>query len=394
MGSCALYIHFPFCKHKCIYCDFYSITLLRSKKQFILSLLKEIQFYHSNPPFDFNSFSTLYFGGGTPSLLTPDEFYLILKTIRTFFKLTPDVEISIEANPGTVLEQHLLAYRKAGINRMTIGVQSFNDNELKILTRIHSAKQAIKAIQSARQAGIDNIGIDLIFGIPGQSPASWRQNLEQAVDIRPRHISMYGLTYEPGTPLTKAVEKGELLKCDEELERDMYLTGIEFLENAGYEQYEISNFALPGDRSQHNQKYWDGSCYIGLGPSAHSYDGAHRWWNVADVNSYCDKLTKGHLPVEKKEILTKNHKLEELVLLGLRRVQGINLPEWKQLSKRDLLHQAENVINQIGGIDTTTLPFKSCKSGKLLTKTNQSLCLTREGLLLYDTICEKLLDII
>ncbi len=394
MGACALYIHFPYCKHKCIYCDFYSITLLKSKEQFIESLLKEIQLYKSNPPFDFNPFSTLYFGGGTPSLLSPDEFTLILKTIQTSFKLTQNIEISIEANPGTVLEKNLFAYRKAGINRMTIGVQSFNENELKILTRIHSTKEAVKAIHSARQAGFDNIGIDLIFGIPGQSLASWRDTLKKAVDILPQHISMYGLTYEAGAPLTRAVEKDELFKCDEELEREMYLTGIEFLEKAGYEHYEISNFALPGARSLHNQKYWDGSCYIGLGPSAHSYDGDHRWWNVADVNSYCTTLTKSLLPVEKKERLVENHKLEEMILLGLRRVEGINLSEWKQKTNQDLLHQAKNILNQFGGIETTIPSFKSSKTGKLLTKVNQSLCLTREGLLLYDTICEKLLDII
>lgn len=341
-----------------------------------------------------NPFSTLYFGGGTPSLLSPEEFTLIFNTIKTTFQLDSEPEISIEANPGTVLEKNLFAYKKAGINRLTLGVQSFYDGELKTLTRIHSSKEAVKAVHSARQAGFDNLGFDLIFGIPGQSLLSWRETLNKAVDFNPQHISMYGLTYEADTPLTRAAEKGEMIKCDEELERDMYLTGIEFLEKAGYEHYEISNFALPGARSQHNQKYWDGSAYLGVGPSAHSYDGGHRWWNAADVENYINTLTRDQLPVEKKEKLSENQKLEEVILLGLRRVEGLNLAEWKQKSKHDLLQQAEKILNLLGGVETTVPPFISSKTGKLLTIVNQSLCLTREGLLLYDTICEKLLEII
>ncbi len=394
MGDCALYIHFPYCKHKCIYCDFYSITVLKSKKLFVHSLLKEIQLYKSTPPFYMNSFSTLYFGGGTPSLLSPEEFTLILNTIKTSFQLDGDAEISIEANPGTAPEKNLIAYKKAGINRLTLGVQSLHDGELKRLTRIHSSTGAVKAFHSARQAGFDNLGIDLIFGIPGQLLLSWRETLTKAVDLQPQHVSMYGLTYESGTPLTRAAEKGELSKCDEELERDMYLTGIEFLEKAGYEHYEISNFALPGARSRHNQKYWDGSFYLGFGPSAHSYDGGHRWWNAANVENYIKTLTKDQLPVEKKERLAKNQKLEELILLGLRRVEGLRLAEWKQKSKQDLLQQAERILTLLGGFETTIPPFKPSKTGKLLTICNQSLCLTREGLLLYDKICEKLLEII
>jgi len=340
------------------------------------------------------SSSTLYFGGGTPSLLSQDELTLILNSIHKTFELTDNAEISIEANPGTVLEKNLFGYKKVGINRITLGVQSFNESDLKTLTRIHSATEAINAIRSARQAGFDNIGIDLIFGIPGQSLKSWQETLKRTIDICPQHISMYGLTYEAGTPLTRAVEKGVLFKCEEELERDMYLTGIKFLEKAGYEHYEISNFALPAARSLHNQKYWDGSSYIGIGPSAHSYDGDNRWWNFADVNNYCTTLAKNLQPVEKKEILTDNQKIEELILLGLRRIEGINLIEWEQKTKQDLLHQAAYILNQLGRIESDLPSFQSSKTGKLFTKVNQSLCLTRQGLLLYDTICEKLLDII
>jgi oxygen-independent coproporphyrinogen-3 oxidase len=258
-------------------------------------------------------------GGGTPSLLSGAEMCGLLQSVKSGF--TPDsaCEITCEANPGTLTKSRLQEYRQAGINRLSLGVQSFNDAELRALDRIHTAAEAESSCKLARLAGFNNLSIDLIYGIPGQTLACWQTTLNKAMDVGPEHISMYGLTYEPHTRLTYALQNGRVQKCDEELEREMYLAAKETFESAGYQQYEISNFARSEFCSQHNQKYWDGSAYLGLGPSAHSFDGNRRWWNIRDVSLYCDRLEKHLLPGENDEILTDAQKAVELMMLGLRR---------------------------------------------------------------------------
>lgn len=391
MTEAALYIHFPFCLHKCNYCDFYSITNQNLKSKYIEALQTEIKLYEKSPPFGGFSFSTLYFGGGTPSLLSPNEVNNIISLARNTFFLTKDVEISLEANPGTLESAPFADYLKAGVNRLTIGTQSFNDRDLKFLTRIHSAAQAENAILSAQKAGFRNIGIDLIFAIPGQRLSDWEKNIRKAIELKPQHISMYGLTFEEKTPLTKAMHLGKVVKCDEELERQMYLLGKQYLESAGYEHYEISNFALPGYRSHHNQKYWDGSPYLGLGPSAHSFDGKHRRWNFADVNKYVRSLENKNLPIETEEDISQQQQKLELVLLGLRRTEGINLKNWEHVTGRRFIDQTKKVIEKMGGLGNSA-PFLSSSDARLLTAKNGNLGLTQEGLLLYDTICLELAE--
>ncbi len=392
MSSVSLYFHIPFCKHKCIYCDFYSITSLGNTATFIKSLNIELEQVLDN--IKDHSVSTIYFGGGTPSLIGPSIYKSILERIKSQTNTTLDCEISFEANPGTLLDANLVDFLNAGFNRITIGTQSFQDDELKILSRIHNSEQAVSAIQKARNAGFKNIGIDLIFGIPDQSRSSWENNILKAVELAPDHISMYGLTVEQGTPLDKAIRNRTLYKCDEELERDMYILGTDILEKHGYHLYEISNLAKPGMESRHNQKYWDGSTYYGLGPSAHSFDGNARWWNIANFHQYNASLQKSISVIENNEILTHEQRLEEMILLGLRRTTGISMKAWQNLAGYELQTKAADVITRLGGIDSDTKPFVQSPTGKLLTLNKKSLALTRQGLLLYDSVCEHFFDII
>ncbi len=392
MQTAALYIHFPFCTNKCIYCDFYSITDQSWQKRFLSALAAEIELAKTTPPFEGFVFSTIFFGGGTPSLMSAEEISFILSLLKSRLLFADDIEVTCEVNPGTLTRNKSKAFRAAGINRLSIGVQSFQDDELRALTRIHNAHTAHQSVQYARQAGFDNISIDLIFGIQGQTLASWRQTLAAAVQLRPQHISMYGLTVEPDTPLHRLIGKGKMQKCDEELEREMYLLGKETLEAAGYEHYEISNFALPGYRCRHNEKYWDASPYLSLGPSAHSFDGVHRWQNVRDVKAYCEKLESGQPAIAAKENLTRQQRELELILLGLRRREGLSLTTWQDIAGNDFLQISKTVINDLGGYDERARPF--APSDKLLGLTRDTLFLTREGLLLYDSICNHFASIV
>jgi oxygen-independent coproporphyrinogen-3 oxidase len=389
MNEAALYIHFPFCRQKCNYCDFYSITHLDHIDEYLDALKKEIELYQDNPPFGGLSFSTLFWGGGTPSLLSSTLSADVMEHLRQGFSFTPSVEVTCEVNPGTIDLVYLSALREAEVNRLSIGVQSFVDSELKTLTRIHSARQAEQAVAMAQKAAFDNIGVDLIFGLPGQSLDSWEHTLKKAIALRPSHISAYGLTIEAGTVLAQLIESGQVRRCDEELERELYLLGKKLLDNAGYLHYEISNYALPGYECQHNRKYWDGSPYLGFGPSAHSFDGKKRWWNADDVYLYAQKLERGQLPVIEEEQLSREQRLLEMILLGLRRRKGIDLKAWQQCAGIDLL-QSTKLFQSLGGIDSTAQPFSKSVSGQFLALEDHHLSLTTQGLLLYDSLCQQL----
>lgn len=389
--SAALYIHVPFCRRKCIYCDFYSVTQLSRVKSFLSALRTEIQL--SANRFQAISFSTIYLGGGTPSLLSPKEMSGILDQLFETFTILPDAEISIEVNPGALLAHHLAGYKKAGFNRLTIGVQSFFEKDLKFLTRIHTAEEAVFAIRAARRAGFENIGVDLIFGVVGGTMLRWQENIQKVVDFSPEHISIYGLTYEEGTPLQNTLRSGMIEKCDEELERDMLLYGARKLRDAGYEHYEISNFARPGCRSRHNQKYWDGSSFIGFGPSAHSYDGLTRWWNVCDLSAYTEMLAKGVLPVAGQETLRPDDRIHELILLGLRRREGLDLRTLSDLVGLSVETIVDRLRRVLGELDTSP-PFCHSSANFLLTKHKNRLHLTAQGLLLYDSVCEKFSSVV
>jgi putative oxygen-independent coproporphyrinogen III oxidase len=354
------------------------------------ALHREIRLYEESPPFGGLVVSSLYIGGGTPSLLSPGDLTPIMSQLRTSFVLSPDAEITLEGNPGTVVDRYLEGYQKLGVNRLSLGIQSFQDEELSFLRRIHNVRQARRSFCAARKVGFDQIGVDLLFALPGQTMDSWQSTLDGVIELEPDHISLYALTLEPGTPLTRAVSENKIARCDEGLEREMFVGGKEKLENFGFVHYEISNFARMGKMSRHNLMYWDGHKYAGLGPSAHSYDGDHRWWNVADVMGYCEKLENGDFPVQHRESLSDMNKKIELLMLGLRKRSGINPLAWKQLTGTDLLAFMSASIDQMGGIDATAQPFAASSKHRFFTTENGALCLTLDGLLLYDSICVKL----
>lgn len=318
-----IYIHIPFCIKKCPYCDFYSITDQSLKQPFIEALIKEMQMASSHPFL----FDTLYFGGGTPSVLKPENIDSIIENAYGLFNISIDTEITIEVNPGTVTTEKLKGYQSIGINRINIGVQSFNDSILNFLGRIHSVNEADLTIKGARKSGFDNIGVDLIYGIPGQTKEMWLSDLQRAIEFEPEHISCYMLTYEKGTPLDRDRQQGKFKPVHDNLLAELFETTIEYLSAHGYVQYEISNFAKNAYRkSMHNLKYWSFSPYLGFGPSAHSFIEPRRYWNCRSVKKYIENIIKeDRLPIEEKEILSKEQRMMEMVYLGLRKTDGIDM---------------------------------------------------------------------
>jgi oxygen-independent coproporphyrinogen-3 oxidase len=334
-----LYIHIPFCINKCRYCDFYSITDLALRERFCAALKQEMGLVGAFPtPFD-----TIYMGGGTPSILDSGQISGILEAAFRRFPLATESEITLEANPGTLSLKKCRDYRSMGINRLQIGIQSFQDRYLKFLGRIHSSDDATHAIQYARNAGFRNIGMDLIYGLPGQTRADLLADLRRAVSFEPEHVSCYMLSCEPGTPLDDARKQGEFRMAPEDDVADQYLSVVEFLEANGYEQYEISNFARrhpidPGYwRSRHNQKYWRSDPWLGLGPSAHSYDLPERRWNHRHLKPYLESVSSGRIPVEGSEMLTPEQQMMEAIFLGLRTTDGISISEFEGRFQRSLM---------------------------------------------------------
>ncbi|MCD4764570.1 MAG: radical SAM family heme chaperone HemW [Desulfobacterales bacterium] len=317
-----IYVHIPFCSKKCPYCDFYSITDQSLKQSFIEALIQEIQMV-SNPSLVCD---TLYFGGGTPSVLKAKNIERIIENAYRLFNFLHDTEITIEVNPGTVTNEKLKGYQSVGINRINIGVQSFNDEFLDFLGRIHSSDDADLTIRGARKAGFDNIGIDLIYGIPGQTKKMWFSDLQRAVEFEPEHLSCYMLTYEKGTPLDRERRQGRFKPVAGSLLAELFETTMEYLTAHGYVQYEISNFAKNASRiSRHNFKYWSFSPYLGFGPSAHSFIQPRRYWNCRSVKKYIESIKEGRVPIEEKEILSKEQRMMEMIYLGLRKTDGIDI---------------------------------------------------------------------
>jgi oxygen-independent coproporphyrinogen-3 oxidase len=317
-----LYVHVPFCRGKCPYCDFYSTPALSLVKPWLESLRKEALFYTDR----FQAFDSLYFGGGTPTILSDDQFQELVDFLRDHFIFAEDTEITVEANPEDVTRDKLVALRSCGVNRLSIGVQSFNDNELAALKRRHSARDAEAALELARSAGFENTGIDLICLVPGQTHESWINSLTRALSFEPAHLSCYQMTFEESTPFGRMKAEGRIAAADEETERAFFLLTSRFLEEHGFIHYEISNFARDeASRSRHNGKYWRHVPYLGLGPAAHSFDGAARWWNLRSVKQYCRALEKELRPVEGSEVLTADQLRLERLSLGMRTRDGIPL---------------------------------------------------------------------
>jgi len=386
-----LYIHIPFCISKCHYCDFYSLTSISAIPDFLDALFKEMEMYHNRfNPFDPSAaprlrrelsrtpalqsrdkgalrvnpeqasafrpgsrrVDTVYIGGGTPSLLSPQQLESILKRVRKNFDLISNTEITpeitIETNPADLDRSSLESMREIGINRINIGVQSFDEKVLSFLGRRHSVKQAVSAVEASRKARFHNIGLDLIYGVPEQDINSWLDTLKQAVAFSPEHISCYQLTLEAKTPLGIRCQAGEFSLPGEELQYEFFMKTSEFLKDAGYIHYEVSNFAKgPGCTSRHNQKYWDHSPYLGLGPSAHSFQCNRRWWNHRSLDQYLAVIKAGNLPFEETEILTMEQLRLEALYLGLRTKKGVSLQDFKNQYHYDLFKEKKKILSKL-----------------------------------------------
>ena len=314
-----IYVHIPFCKSRCLYCDFFSTTQLERREEYVQALLKEIA---ERVP-DNEQITTIYFGGGTPSLLEIEQIERLLTALLTKSP-TPPIEITLEANPGDLTLDKLLALRKMGINRLSIGVQSFDNAELQLLGRRHNAEQARQAVRDAQTAGFDNISIDLMYALPDETITTWKRDINEALALNVQHISCYCLSYESGTPLTNKLNAGQIVSVDEDIENRMYDELCKTLTANGFIHYEVSNFALPKKQAKHNTSYWNNIPYIGLGAGAHSYDGHKRRWNIADLEAYVKRMLSGSEYWE-EEMLTEEQKNIEHVMLGLRTNLGIPL---------------------------------------------------------------------
>lgn len=328
-----LYLHIPFCLRKCGYCAFNSQLLPDSGlNDYVALLLAEMELVRASGTTGVQ-LDSIYFGGGTPSLLEAGQARLLLETAAGLFGSSPDCEITLEANPGTIDRARLTAFREAGVNRLSLGVQSFDDTFLECLGRIHNAKQARQAFRDARQAGFTNIGIDLIHSLPAQNIAQWRTDLLEAVTLAPEHLSIYGLTIEEGTPFYTRYPSGSPEKTDEDLSADMFEMADDLLTAAGYEHYEIANYARPGRRSRHNSGYWHRDGYLGLGVGAHSFlkdgDGV-RFSNASGLPEYRSAIVSGRLPHPDGQRLPREEAMEEFMFLGLRMAEGISLDEFER----------------------------------------------------------------
>ncbi len=365
-----IYIHIPFCKQACNYCNFHFTTSTTYKNDFLAALLKEIELqkdYLANEKIE-----TIYFGGGTPSLLRPEEILSILGKIRGSFSIDDNAEITMEANPDDINETKLSGWGLAGINRLSIGIQSFFDEDLKWMNRSHNAAQAKKSIELAQKKGFNNITIDLIYGAPLLTDEKWEQNVRTALQFKIPHLSCYALTIEPKTPLQKMIREHKKVDIDPDKQAAQFLTLMEWLSAAGFEHYEISNFAKPGFRSRHNSSYWQGKKYLGLGPSAHSFNGTERQWNISNNKKYIDSVNSGVIPFEKEE-LSSSQKQNEYIMTSLRTLEGMSLEKLNRETIASILEKSKKYIER-----------------ELMFSEENFLKLTRKGRLLADGIAADL----
>ncbi len=365
-----IYIHIPFCRQACHYCNFHFSTSLKQKGPMVQAICREIAL--TTPFAADETIETIYFGGGTPSLLSMTELSSILQAIQQKFTVSPQAEITLEANPDDIHSAILHDWRQLGINRLSIGIQSFLPEELGWMNRAHTATQAKDCIRLARSAGFDNFSADLIYGSPLLSDNDWKQNVDWMIENDIPHISCYALTVEPSTALHKMIDLNKKAPVDAERQAAQFLLLMDWLPGAGYEHYEISNFARPGMRSRHNSSYWKGVPYYGFGPSAHSYNGSSRQWNVASNAGYMQALSQGNIPAE-AELLTREQQLNEYIMISLRTMEGIDMGHVQE-------HFGEKEAGRIW-----LLAKKYSDGGKIITG-NSRLILTNEGKLLADGI--------
>ncbi|MBT5868736.1 MAG: radical SAM family heme chaperone HemW [Nitrospinaceae bacterium] len=377
MNSLGLYLHIPYCLHKCGYCDFNSHPENQAEAEvYISALLAEIDHYAVK--LKEKKVPTVFFGGGTPTILPPDHLDKILGRVKNRFDLTQNCEISIEANPATVECETLEQIRLSGFNRISIGVQSFDAEELKLLERVHNQEEIHTTVDRARQAGFNNLSLDLMFSLPGQSPEKWKSHLQQAVNKKPDHLSAYGLTIEPATSFFKMQERGLLQLPHEDIQLEMLETTIGFLQSAGYEHYEISNYAKSGYECQHNLNYWNNGEYLGLGAGASSYLNGERFKNINLPSRYIREVQVGGTAVESTERLEPLHAMGETIMLGLRQLKGISIENFE--------NRFQVSFNTVYGKVLAPLLEE-----RLITLNQNRMALSRKGLFIADSVILKFL---
>ncbi len=371
--SC-IYIHIPFCKTRCIYCDFFSTTQLELRDQYVNAVCKEIEL--TDKYLDGDTIHSIYFGGGTPSQLTPSQTGRILDTIQAHHPIAQNCETTIEINPDDVTESYVAALRSLHVNRVSLGIQTFHNDILRFIHRRHTSQQAIDAVRQLQGNGFSNISIDLMFGFPGETLEDWLHDIEQALKMNVQHISAYSLMYEEGTKLYDLLTHQQIQEIDEELSRTMYQTLTERLKDAGYEHYEISNFAQPNYYSRHNSSYWNNTHYLGLGAGAHSYNGTSRQNNISNLKEYIDDIHLGEPRVE-IETLSNDQKYNETVMTRLRTSKGLNTDSIKMNFGNDFYHH----------LMTTATPYLNIG---LLKITDGNLSLTPKGIYISNDIIASL----
>lgn len=355
-----------------MYCDFLSIPFDETLAlRYIDAIGTEFGLRHK--PAD--EFKTIYIGGGTPTTLSPDELIRLFTKLREVFTISSDAEITIEANPGTIDREKISALSVCGVNRFSIGVQSFNDTELKLLDRIHSASDGIRAVEMLRECGAENLSIDLMYGIPGQTLSDWLRTISKAIELSPKHISAYELTPEKGTPLYRDIMENRLKKPDEDAIIGMYYHAIDILAQSGYRHYEISNFANGGFACRHNLNYWDRGQYIGIGAGAHSFIGDRRIRNTNDIRRYIDTLNSGNLAIDEETEISCEDAIKEFIFLGLRKTEGLNITVFRKEIGVDLLAASEDLIHK-----------------GLIEHDGDFLRLMREGIILSNSVIIDLFD--
>lgn len=322
-----IYLHIPFCKRRCIYCDFYSTTQSEKKTAYVAALCRELD--QRKDYLQGERVETIYLGGGTPSQLEDKDFEQIFQTLHRLYNISPKAEITIEANPDDLTDEYVNMLRTFPFNRLSMGIQTFQENILRLLHRRHTAQQAVEAFERCRKAGFTNISIDLMYGLPGETLQTWEADLRQAVSMKPEHISAYHLIYEEGTVLWKLREQHRVEEADEDLSVSLFTQLIHKLKDYGYQHYEISNFCLPGMYSRHNSSYWTGKKYLGCGPSAHSYNGISRQWNVSSLDRYIEQVNNGetYFEVEELDLYTRYN---DFVITTIRTMWGMQLDVLKE----------------------------------------------------------------
>lgn len=365
-----IYIHIPFCRKKCFYCDFYKTTAVVKKPLFLQSLHREIDL--RTPYLGGEAVGTIYLGGGTPSVLTMDELNGIMDHLHRNFRVEQDAEITMEANPDDLSAEYLRELKQSGFNRLSIGIQSFSDGDLQRMNRRHSAVQAVHSVLEATSSGFSSVSIDLIYGLPGLGLQQWEKNIRRAVKLPVNHISAYHLTYHEGTKFYDWLKAGQLREIPEDDSLAQFEMLMDITGEAGFEQYEISNFARDKAWSKHNSSYWNGSKYLGLGPSAHSYDGGSRQWNVANLDQYIASTEKGS-PDFEREILSETNRINDYLITRIRTVWGISLNdlerEFGEPVRRQVWQSAQSFIH----------------SGHLMHQ-GDVVSLTRRGIMISDEI--------